>query len=114
MFGSAPKNGAMAKYATDRLYGGRRATVTDPVVVAVPSHDGSGRVCLRAATIDAVSASEDAPYIRDPHTWEMRLDATHREVLRNFAGELVFVETRTQADVEEVPLGSWTWPLRSP
>lgn len=88
----------MSSYATKQAFGGRRAAVTDTVVLAVRQHDGEG-VCLRAGMVEAISGGHDRPYFRDPRDGAVSMD-------------WMFRETRTVEEIEALPIGSWTWPIR--
>ncbi len=92
----------MSKYPTTRRFPeeiGTRARVTDLVVICCPRHDGKPGTCLRAGLVVAVSSSADVPWI---------LDVKHPELSKTRP----FCATATPEDVETMPIGSWTWPLR--
>lgn len=89
----------MASYATKSLFAGRPAVIHDAVVLAAPKHNDPTKVCLHAGTVVAVTA--DRPYIKDERTGEMDFDAPRWK----------FVETHSREDIENMPLGSWTWPI---
>jgi len=87
----------MAKYASDKTYGGQRASVGRVVVVATPY---AGRVVLRAGIISSILGDGDTPAI------EVIGEDTDGKIVGTF------VETRTGADAEAMPAGSWSWPPR--
>ncbi|RTL26966.1 MAG: hypothetical protein EKK55_07105 [Rhodocyclaceae bacterium] len=86
---------------TARLYGDRRAAVHMDVTLMAAKHDGRPGGCIHAGMIVAVG---DRPYIRDLRT--NTVDVPDGDV-----PPWNFVETTTAADVEAMPVGSWTWPV---
>lgn len=87
-----------ATYATRQRFGGRRAKVTDLVVLCCPRHDGKPGTCLRARMVVAISSTTDSPWISD---------VKHPE---QPAKDRIFYDARTQAEIETMPVGTWTWP----
>ncbi len=79
------------KYAGE-VYGGQRATIGRIVVI----HTDEG---IGAGVIDHFKPENEQPAI---------VQLTPHEV----CSYLGFVETKTAADVEAMPLNSWTWPPR--
>lgn len=107
----------MSKYATTQSFGGQRASVGRAVILSRVPHDGRRGVCLVAGTIHAISSSKDMPYIApiDRGSSGGRRDAEWQDdAMRSGDPSLRwrFCETQTEADVEAMPLGSWTWPPR--
>lgn len=97
----------MSKYATEQKFGGQRASVGRVVVLATDRHDDKSGMCLRAGVILAISSSKDIPYIAA----HASLKTTVGHILPG-DHEWKFVETRTETEVEAMPIGSWTWPPR--
>ncbi len=96
----------MASYSTIQMFAGRRARVGDIVILAGRSHDGGDKMCLRAGVVVAICSSQDRPFLLD---------------LRNNSVDWVdpawkFVATPSdrsiQLEMEALPIGSWTWPVK--
>lgn len=90
----------MSALATKRAFGGRRACVGDTVVLAASKHDGSPGTCLRAGLVVAVASKDDRPYLFDIRAGTVDWDTP----------AWAFFIATTEAEVEAMPLGSWTWP----
>ncbi len=88
----------MSLYATRQFFGGFRASVGRIVVLAASKHDRQLGMCLRAGIIRAISHMKDTPYIFETYTGQCD-------------NEWTFVETTTEQGMENLPIGSWTWPL---
>ena len=80
------------RYATAATFGGQRASICRAVVV---HHDA----CLSSGTIDSIDAESGAPWIHIP---------LHGIV----TDDLAFHATSTEAEVDALPDGCWTWPVR--
>ncbi len=100
-------------YATKQKFGGQVASVGRVVLLMARSVKDKTSGCLHAGVISGISSSKDLPYIRDLRT-DLRFDPWDKPYLhRDFAEDAWnFVETSTVAEVEAMPLGSWTWPVR--
>jgi hypothetical protein len=99
----------MSKYVTKQYFGGQRASVGRVVVLATDKHDGKPGICLRAGVIRAISSSKDMPYIAAHDSLNLPTTVDH---VSPGDHEWKFVETRTEAEVEAMLIGSWTWPVR--
>lgn len=86
----------MAKYASNELFAGQQASVGRIVVVATAY--AYGQTVLRAGVIASI-LGEDTPAI---------------DVFGAINGEGrmvgVFVDAKSDAEIEAMPAGSWTWP----
>jgi hypothetical protein len=110
----------MSAYMTKRMFGGQRAHVTGLVLLAMPKHDDSAVVCLRAGIIVAISSRHDRPYIQDLKTgvvdWAAPLwryfDLPASVWSVETAGDAHWVdERRGELDIGAMlPMGSWAWP----
>lgn len=81
----------MSKYASERVFGGQRASV-GRVVVVRKEHE------LFVGLIDNIY-DDDGVLIVTPQDNDQ-------------SSEFSFVETKTAEDVEKMPEDSWTWPPR--
>jgi len=89
-----------AKYATVQSFGGQRASIGRVVLVKIGVGQGDVEPVLAPGMIESIEEG-DRPNIRT--TTGMR-----------FAGGMLdFAETKTEADIDSAPLGSWTWPPRA-
>jgi hypothetical protein len=85
----------MSRYASQQTYGGRRAYIAAPVVVSTAEHGlGSG----------TIAEIHNADGIDDLYIAEIG------EV--GVIGGLTFHPTTTAEDIEAMPVGCWTWPVR--
>lgn len=99
----------MSTYATKQKFGRKRAAVGDSVVIAMSQHIRKHEyafdaACLQAGVIVSVSKHEDRPHIRVVKTGETNYD--NKEL------DWKFVACLSEADVERLEIGEWTWPLR--
>lgn len=100
----------MARYATERSFGGQRASVGRIVLLACASHDDPKKTCLRAGIIIAISSKHDRPYIHDLKTGEA--DFLWEVPWKYYDPESRTEETRLTEIETCMPIGSWTWPPR--
>lgn len=89
----------MSKYATTQTFGGHLAAVGMTVVLSQPRHDKKPGTCLRAGMIVAVSSTTDTPWV---------MDLKHPELCSK---DVRFVSTNTEAQINDMPPHTWTWPL---
>ena len=87
------------KYTSEKKYGGQRASIGRSVVVKTEDNG------LGAGLIDGIATDTDG-------------ETDTEEVWIAEAGEvgvmtgLVFHPTTTEAEIEAMPVGCWTWPVR--
>lgn len=100
----------MAKYATNQSFGGQRASLKRAVVVAQEElEDGGGGVAkwtgntsIVAGEVGEIHGPTDLPVIY----------ACNGEIYHPEEQSLEFVATSTEAEVEALKPGQWTWPVR--
>lgn len=99
------------KYATQQRFDGQRASVGRVVVVAQLVHDEQGRSTWRTEIVAGSIASirYDLPVF---NTEKGDVYEPYKDENGKACGGLEFMPCSTERDVETMPAGSWTWPVR--
>lgn len=100
------------KYATNCTFGGRRVSVGRDVVLCVDdrSEEHGGRAIV-AGKVDRIDPLTDSPIIatRDHGTY---IDTGGLMVRDGCQHEpCVFADTSTEAEINWLAVGMWTWPV---